>query len=295
MADPLTSWLTTYQQARFQDSVNTAGHITDDANTYAANLVNNANADAANSVRTTSNSLSAMMAALGNLQRSIGNQNKLEAAGAQLDTNAENLARIQDSMTRGSLEQGLRASEQLGALHAAAAANGVGGASAAMMHQTLALSAARQKTTQDENAGYQTYDMLMQRRGLVGNMVRSLDQGQTFAPIDYTVNIAPLVQSPLRMQDYAPSPAQQAFMSALGSATGSGMMSDIGSYFAANNRPPVSLTNSLDMNDGWNNFSTKNFSSTPGLGSGTYGLGDSTNGFFSASDAFQSTRGYLIP
>jgi len=94
------------------------GHVR--RNTH--NLINQTNADSANQMRSANNTLAAAQAALGNAQRSISNQNKLEAAGKQLDSNSQNLARIQDAMTSGSLEAGLRASEQLGALHAQAAA-----------------------------------------------------------------------------------------------------------------------------------------------------------------------------
>lgn len=291
MAQSAMGWLTSYAQARTQETINAAQHITDDANTYSANLINQTNADSANQMRSANNTLAAAQASLGNAQRSISNQNKLNAAGSQLDAQAQNLARIQDAMTSGSLEAGLRASEQLGALHAQAAANGVGGASSAMLHNTLAMSAARQRTAQDDRNGYQTYDMLQQRMGIVGNMVRSLDQGQTFAPIDYTVNVPQLVQSPLRMADFAPSAASQAFASTLGSSIGS-VAQAVGESLkdvSVNSKASV-----LDMNDGWNSFSTKNFSDTPGLGSGTYNLGGESTGFFSTTESFRSGSSFKL-
>jgi DNA polymerase III gamma/tau subunit len=290
-AQAAMQWTGGYLQARLNGAINDAQHITDDANVYSENLINNANADAANQVRSANNSLSAAQAALGNLQRSIGNQDKLSAFGSQLDANSENLARLQDTMVRGSFEDGLRASEQLGALHAQAATQGIGGSTAAMMHQTLALSAARAQASRDNNAEYQTFDMLQQKMGLMGNMVRSLDEGQSFAPVDYSVNVAPLVQSPIRAQDFAGGAASQAWVTMLGSSAGQQLMANIGEYFQ--NKGPAP-SNTLDMNDGWNNFSTRNFSSTPNLGSGFYGVGGDSNGFFSTSGASASTSSYQL-
>lgn len=286
------NWLNGYLKARTQKAISDAQGITDDANTYSQNLINNTNADAANMVRGANNTLAAAQSAFGNLQRSIGNQNKLNAAGRQLDENEQNLARMQDAMTRGSLEDGLRAAEQMGALHAQAAMQGVGGASATMLHQTLALHAARQKTTADNNSGLQTYDMIQQRMGLKRNMVQSLDQGQTFAPIDYSVNVAPLVQSPLRTEQFAGSATSQAWVSALTGGGGGGaesLMQSISSYFPSS---ASGQSNVLDMNDGWNTFNTRNFSSTPGLGSGLYELkSGSSNNFFSTGDLWSGQGG----
>jgi len=286
-----------YLQARTQHSIALAQGIIDDANTYSQNLVNNANADASNLVRAGNNTLAAAQASLGNAQRSIGNQNKLNAAGSQLDTQAQNFARLQDQMTRGGLEDSLRASEQLGALHAQQAASGTGGASAAMMHATLALSVARQNTARDNNREYQTYDMQQQRMGLVQNTIGSLDEGQTFAPIDYNVNVAPLVQSPLRMDQFAGSAASQAWVGMLGKDAGS-LTQSIGSWSGGTDWSKVQANDSnvVNMNDGWNNFSTKNFSSTPNLGSGIYGMGGSSgsSGNFFSSESYSGSGSYQL-
>jgi hypothetical protein len=286
-------WTGSYLQARTQHSISLAQGIMDDANTYSQNLVNNANADASNLVRSGNNTLAAAQASLGNAQRSIGNQNKLNAAGSQLNSQAQNFARLQDQMTRGGLEAGLRASEQLGALHAQQVASGTGGSSAAMMHATMALAAARQKTSTDNNQKYQTYDMQQQRMGLIQNAVGSLDEGQTFAPIDYSVDVAPLVQSPLRMDQFAGSAASQAWVGMLGKNSGS-LAKSIGSWSSSPSSTQTS--NVIDYNDGWSNFSTQNFSDTPGLGSGTYDLGSSgsTGGFFSSESYSGGSSGFSL-
>ncbi|KAF1043427.1 MAG: hypothetical protein GAK35_02211 [Herbaspirillum frisingense] len=277
-----------YLQARTQHSISLAQGIMDDANTYSQNLVNNANADAANLTRQGQNKVAAAEASLGNAQRSISNQNKLNAAGSQLNTQAQNFARLQDQMTRGGLEDSLRASEQMGALHAQQAASGTGGASAAMMHATLALSVARQNTSRDNNQQYTTYDMQQQRMGLIQNTIGSLDEGQTFAPIDYNVNVAPLVQSPLRMDQFAGSAVSQAWVGMLGKDAGS-LTQSIGSWSSGSSgSSSVQTSNSINYNDGWSNFSTQNFSSNPGLGSGTYDLGSSgSSGSFFSSESFK--------
>jgi hypothetical protein len=283
VASVAMDFLSNFSQASLNEAINDAQKVIDNANTYSANLISNTNADAANKVRTANNGLAAAQAAFSNLQRSIGNKSKLDAAGDRLDANAQNLIRLQDATVRGGLEQSLRESEQLGAMHAQAAAAGVGGATAAMLHNTLALSAARQKTTTETNAGYQTYDMLQQRMGLMSNMVASVDAGQSFAPIDYSVSIAPLVQSPLRAGDFAPSPLSQALLSTLSKSGNLQALSDIGSMFSSEKAAtPLPKPTALDMNDGWNNFSTRSFgdSTTEGLGSGFFGVGGESNGFF---------------
>jgi len=153
--------------------------------------VDRANADAANAVRGASNKFAAARASLSNLTRSLDNRGKLQAGGDALDALATNFVRAQDQAVTGSLNQRISAAEQMGALRAAAAASGAGGTSAAMLQQTLQLAQARAETSRSQNREYQSYDMLAQRAGLVGNMVMSLDQGQNFAPIDYGINLAP--------------------------------------------------------------------------------------------------------
>jgi len=170
----------------------------DEANTYVQNLLNETNAAAANKVRGANNKVAVAQTRLSNTLRSIGNQAKLEAGGDAIAALNTNLIRLQDRAANGSLNQGIAAAEQLGAVHAQAAAMGVGGTSSAMLHQTMQLAHARAETTQQQQNQYQTYDMLAQRAGIKHNMVMALDQGQDFAPLDYGVDTAPLVQAPFR-------------------------------------------------------------------------------------------------
>jgi len=149
------------------------------------------NAAASNAVRRAGNGFSAAQAGLSNLMRSLTNQGNLREAGESVNALNTNLARLQDQATTGSLNQQIAAAEQLGAVRAQAAASGAGGTSSAMLHQTLQLAQARADTTREQNQQYQTYDMLAQRAGLISNMALAVDSGQSFANIDYGVDLAP--------------------------------------------------------------------------------------------------------
>jgi len=99
-----------------------------------------------------------------------------------------------------------------------------------MLHQTMQLAQARAETTANQKMQYQTYDMLAQRAGLKSNMVMSVDQGQDFAPIDYGINTAPLVQTPFRASDHTQG---NWFMQFLNSGAASMLGQGIGNMFGA--------------------------------------------------------------
>lgn len=282
------TWLTAYAQKAADDAQKTI----DDANTYSQNTVNQANADAANAVRNANNGFAAAQAALSNLTRSIGNQAKLEAGGKAEDAVTTNILRLQEQATKGSLESQLRSAEQLGAVRAAAAAAGVGGSTARMLQNTMALTAARAQTTTDENTQYQTYDMLQQRAGLVSNKIMSLDEGQTFATIDYNTNVAPLVQSPLRAGQFSNSVMSQAWLGAANGAMGNlnlqsntGPKQDMGAAGTIGNTSGFSSAGTLF---GPTTFQYEAPTGYTG-GGNTYGfstgLGGGTNGFFSTGSS----------
>ncbi|CDK30107.1 putative internal virion protein [Burkholderia phage AMP1] len=284
------TWLTAYAQK----AANDAQGMIDNANTYSQNTINQANADAANAVRAANNGFAASQAALSNLTRSISNQSKLEAGGKAEDALTTNILRLQDQTIHGSLESQLRSAEQLGAVRAAAAAAGVGGSTARMLQKTMELTAARAATITEQNAQYQTYDMLQQRAGLVANKIMSLDEGQTFAPIDYNINVAPLVQSPLRAGQFASSVMSQAWLGAANGAMGSlnlasntGPSQDMGQTGTIGNTPGYSSGATMF---GPNTFSYQAPSaSSYGVGANSYGfstgLGGGSNGFFSTGSS----------
>lgn len=267
-----TSFFGNLMKEKVKAAANDAQSAVDNANTYAQNTTNRANADAANAVRVANNGFAAAQAALSNLTRHIGNQQKLSAGGKAEDAVTTNLLRLQDQVVRGSLDTQLRSAEQLGAVRAVAAASGIGGTTAKMLQNTMQLTAARAQTTANENAKYQTYDMLQQRAGLVSNKIMSLDEGQTFASVDYNLNIAPLVQSPIRASQYQGS--------SLGSVLFNTAVSNLGTLATIFGGGLSAASGSVGSTSGYASSSILSGpnSMTSGLGS----LGGISSGFFSA-------------
>ncbi|AQT27775.1 internal virion protein [Ralstonia phage RS-PI-1] len=296
LAGGIAGFMNTWMDAYVNKAASDAQGMIDNANTYSQNTINNANADAANAVRAANNGFAAAQAALSNLTRSISNQAKLEAGGKAEDALTTNILRLQDQVTRGGLESQLRSAEQLGAVRAAAAAAGVGGSTARMLQNAMALSSARAQQITDDNAKYQTFDMLQQRAGLVQNKVMSVDQGQTFAPIDYNINVAPLVQSPLRASQFAMSVMGQAW---IGAANGAMGQMNLKSNFGSETRDMSANANTVGNTQGYSSGATlfgpttfqypQSDASAYGVGGNTYGfstgLGGGSNGFFSTGSS----------
>lgn len=298
----IAGFMNTWGTAYINKAASDAQGMIDNANTASQNLINQTNADAANAMRKANNGFAAAQAALSNLTRSLGNQSKLDAGAAHLDALTTNIVRLQDAATQGSLDQQLRAAEQLGAVRAAAAASGVGGTTARMLQSTMAMTAARAQTQTDQKVAYQTYDMLQQKAGLARNVIMSLDEGQTFAPIDYNTNVAPLVQSPLRASQFDMSVMAQAWLGAANGAMGNLNLSSN----AAPKQDMVSNTigNTPNYSSGSVMFGSNTFTypgtsaSDYGVGANTYnfttGLGGSTNGFFSTQSGGSSIADYQL-
>lgn len=209
-----------------QNAVDSAQKTVGQANIDAQNLLAQVQTDARNKVAGANNVLSAAVASLANFSQSASNYWKTFNGGQQINANVTNLLRIQDRQARGSLESRLRSAEQLGALTASAAARGVGGASASMLHSALALTSARSATRTADQYKQVSYDMLMQRSSLASGMVLSLNQGQTFAPMDFTQSVAPRVIAPIWRADFDQSP-----MSAFLSSTASSLLGNAAKAF----------------------------------------------------------------
>lgn len=273
-----SNWTADYLQKAAGEAQSTI----DKANTTSQNLINTTNANAANEVRGATNAFSAAQASLSNLTRSVSNQAKLDAGAKQQDAMTMNILRLQDSATQGSLDTQLRSAEQLGAVRASAAAAGVGGTTARVLQNAMALTAARATTAQNERTSYQTYDMLAQKAGLMKNTIASLDEGQTFAAIDYTVNVPTLVQSPIRASQFSMSAASQALLQSIGS-----MGNALSSLTGGSDTPTSSDSySSGSVLNGINNFSTS--TATYDTGNDSYGfksLGGGTNGFYSSGSS----------
>lgn len=261
-----------------------AQSIIDNANTYSQNTINNANADATNQVRKANNGFAAAQASLSNLTRSLRNNSQLDAAASQADSITENIARLTDAATQGSLDTQLRSAEQLGAVRASAAAAGVGGTTASMLQKTMQLTAARAQTQTDQRTSYQTYDMLAQRSGLLRSAVASLDEGQSFAPIDYNTSVAPLVQSPIRASQYSGSVFGSALLGTIASKTGliSNLFGSSGTS-GASSGSGYSAGSLLSGVTGAVSSALKDFGS----------LGGGTNGFFSTGSS-SGIANYLL-
>ncbi len=172
------------------------------SNTASTNLVNQANADAANSLRSANNSFAAAQATLQNTLRSIGNQEKMRVFGQQYNALETNQIRMLDGMVRGKLSARLKGAAALGALRADAAARGVGGTSSELMRSVLSLQTGAAITTATDNERYVQYDALLQKQGLIRTAVNSQDQGQSLPNLDYGISIAPTVFNPITSLDY---------------------------------------------------------------------------------------------
>ncbi|QYD70150.1 hypothetical protein KZJ38_07540 [Paraburkholderia edwinii] len=292
-AGAIAGFMNTWGTAYVNKAAGDAQKMIDDANTDSQNLINNANADSANLMRKANNGFAAAQASLSNLTRSLRNNDKLDAAASQADAITTNIARLTDAAAQGSLDAQLRSAEQLGAVRAAAAAAGVGGTTASMLQKTMQLTAARAQTQADQRVAYQTYDMLAQRAGLLRSAVASLDEGQTFAPIDYNTNVAPLVQSPLRASQFGMSIMAQALLGAANGAMGQLNLSS--NAKPSNDINSNTIGNTPNYSSGGVMFGPNTFqypgatANDYGVGSNTYGfssnLGGDTNGFFSTGSS----------
>ncbi|QMV32542.1 internal virion protein [Ralstonia phage Anchaing] len=209
--------MTGYRRGQLQNAMNDAEKTVGMAQLDANRITAEANAAAQDALKGANNTLMAARVALANFNRSADNQAKLDVAGNRVNASVVTEARLGDARANNSLEMALRSAEQQGAITAAAAANGVGGTSASMLHAALASAAARTQARNDEKFKQTTYDMLMQRAGLMAGAIKSLDQGQTFAPMDFTKTIVPTAVAPMWAADYDLPPVAQAAL-----ATGTG-------------------------------------------------------------------------
>ncbi|WP_407059301.1 hypothetical protein ACJBUE_20940 (plasmid) [Ralstonia syzygii subsp. celebesensis] len=207
------NFVTGYHKGELENAMHDAEKTVGMAQLDATRITNEANAAAQDALRGANNTLMAARVALVNFNRSANNQAKLDAAGNRVNASVVNEARLGDAHANNSLEQSLRSAEQQGAVTAAAAANGVGGTSANMLHAALASSAARMQARTDAKFQQTSLDMLMQRAGLMAGAIKSLDEGQTFAPIDVTKTIVPTVVAPMWAADYDLPPVAQAVLS----------------------------------------------------------------------------------
>lgn len=152
--------------------------------------VEQANAEARNTVRGGQNVQRVAESNLSALVRQINNQRRLDATGEQAEAIGSTAIRAQQAFTSGQFEQALRLSESLGAASAQAAAAGVGGSTVEAVNSLLAGRAARLEQAQAEAQGQGQYDLYRQRAGILEAGVQSLDFSPLTTNIDRGVDTA---------------------------------------------------------------------------------------------------------
>jgi hypothetical protein len=270
-------------QGTILNAQNNAQYAVDTAKTDAANELSQNSADNANMLREAGNGFAAAQASLANTQRSIGNQNRANAAGAQWNAAQTNQGRALDAMIRGNVEQQIQAAGALGAINADNAARGVGGSSADIMRATMKGRNGRLSTAQNTRMEQVSFDAVMQNNGLRSNLVTSQDYGQTVANMNYQAAIPTTYIQPAKQPDLT-----MAQMMLMGAAGGGGFSqfsnrstagTSIGGSDSTNGSGGVGQTNNYSSNsiingvnsvgDGWTN--------TNASGGNSYGFSSGSN------------------
>jgi len=262
-----------YEQTELQNATLDAQKITGTAQIDAQNDINAANAANANALRGSNNTLAAAEAALANFNTSASNYWRMKSAGAAYNANVTNLIRVQDRSVQGTLESNLRTAEQLGAVQAAAAATGTGGASSMMLQHALQSMSARNQGRQAIQMKEYSYDSLVQRAGIISSAIAGQNAGQTFAPVDFTQSVPNKVITPIWAADYESNPNSAAtgylLSSVLGNVAGSAansFLNNSGSYDLAN--PPAMTTTTASFD-----FGAGAGAGSAGAGAGVTGIG----------------------
>lgn len=137
------------------------------SNTRASNSLSSAQADAANLIRESQNKVRNAQSGLAASIRAMNETRALTAAGKQFNAAGENLARQQDSFTRGNFEAGLADAEKMGALQARGAASGTGGTALLAMSYSTSLQQGRMQQMRTEQQGQVTYDQALVMAGIM--------------------------------------------------------------------------------------------------------------------------------
>lgn len=201
-------------QGTIQNAQNNAQYTVQMAQTDANNLLAQDSADNNNTIRAASNDFVAAQAALSNTQRSISNQNKSGAIGAQWNATVTNQGRIMDQMVRGNVESGIAAAAELGAVRAEQAVRGVGGSSADIMRSTMKQTQARAQNMRNTAVKQTSFDQIMAQSGIRSNLITSQDYGQTVAQLNLQTSIPQTYIAPAKSPDL--TYAQMMLMGAAG-------------------------------------------------------------------------------
>ena len=154
------------------------------------NIINSAEAAAANTIREGRNIEGAATGSLARWMQSENNSRRLRAAGEARAGALQNLLRFQDAGITASIEDQLAAAEASGAYAANVALSGTGGNSIDVIDMTMRLRNSRAKAAKDRNAGYVQYDAIKQIAGIMPQAVEGLDESVIRDGQDYSTNIA---------------------------------------------------------------------------------------------------------
>ena len=138
------------------------------------NMLADAEAKASNTVREGLNQENAAKASFGGFMASLNNKRALEATGRAEANARQNLGRLTDALTRGSIEDQIANSEAAGAYAASVAMNGVGGASVDAIAQAQRLKVQRQSYFTKERGKQLTFDQLQQISGMMPGALDNL-------------------------------------------------------------------------------------------------------------------------
>jgi len=166
------------------------------------NLIQKANADAANIVRRANNELAGATGSLNRFKQSIQNQAILRASGDEQKQIQTNLLRAREDLVRGSMEQRLDTAFEVGALAASVSAAGVGGSSRDVLNSTIKLTGARKQAELSRVGQQMTTDALEYLTNTQADAYMQV-QGDLFLDaLDYgTTTFMPKAHTPV--QSYA--------------------------------------------------------------------------------------------
>lgn len=142
--------------------------------------------DAARLTQASGNEVRGSNAALQQFSASLGNKRRMEAAGAAANDVSGNVARLKASLTAGTMNERIRASEELGAVAAMAGAAGIGGSSVEVYNETLRLHNAIREQAVEASVGDQVWASEQQRANVLKSAVAGMDNNTYRANIDYT-------------------------------------------------------------------------------------------------------------
>jgi hypothetical protein len=152
------------------------------------NIIGQANAAARNTVRRGANEIAGAQGALARYMQSRNNARALDAAGARQEAAGRTISRLRDAQSAASIQERLRASEDLGRLSAASAFSGVTGSVVEMVAGALATRESLREGQTARNEDARIFELSATARDELQNAVNSLDNRAILDNIDLTVD-----------------------------------------------------------------------------------------------------------